>query len=93
MPKVGVGGGSLNTCIVHRDREREVVDFGQNGVGSHHAENSVEGNDPVRCILVCVMNYFPYFYVWGDQKSVHESRLIILFLVFLFLYSIMYFPT
>lgn len=72
MPKVGVGGGSLNTCIVHRDREREVVDFGQNVVGSHHAENSVEGNGPVRCILVCVMNYFPYFYV-GDQKSVHES--------------------
>lgn len=76
MPKVGVGGSSLNTCIVHRDREREVVDFGQNVVGSHHAENSVEGNGPVRCILVCVMNYFPYFYVGGgggDQKSVHES--------------------
>lgn len=46
-----------------------MVDFGQNVVGSHHAENSVEGNGPVRCILVCVMNYFPYFYVWGGSKK------------------------
>ena len=67
MPRGGVWWEFLKIWFVHRGWwERGVVDFGQNVVGSHHAENSVEGDGLVRCIFsVCVMITF----IFGDLKK------------------------